>query len=74
MQRKTETGVPNRKERVEVTLAKISELRARVREERAKRIAVDQAIYEDIVRKTSAMKRAMIAMASDGDSTSASSS
>mmetsp|Transcript_4489 Transcript_4489/g.9747 ORF Transcript_4489/g.9747 Transcript_4489/m.9747 type:complete len:321 (-) Transcript_4489:1568-2530(-) len=72
LQTKTETGIPNRTERAEVTLSKIAQLRAQVSEERAKRIAADKAIYEDIVRRTAAMKRAMIAMASDGDSTTAS--
>eukprot|EP00536_Pseudo-nitzschia_multiseries_P003651 jgi/Psemu1/295278/fgenesh1_pm.57_\ len=73
LQTKTETGVPNRMERAEVTLSKIAELRARVSEERAARIVADKAIYEEIVRRTTAMKRAMIAMASDGDSSNASS-
>mmetsp|Transcript_79 Transcript_79/g.144 ORF Transcript_79/g.144 Transcript_79/m.144 type:complete len:322 (-) Transcript_79:105-1070(-) len=74
LQTKTETGVPNRMERAEVTLSKIAELRDRVREERAKRIAADKAIYDEIVRRTTAMKRAMIAMASDGDSSTGSGS
>jgi len=65
---KIEKSIPRRVERAEITLSKIEDLRAQLHEERAKRQASDKAIYEEIVRRTTAMKRAMIAMASDGDS------
>ena len=68
LRRKVEKTIPERVERAEITLSDIATLRAQIREERAKRQAADQEIYEDIVRRTAAMKRAMIAMASDGDS------
>lgn len=65
---------PKQMERsAEDTLSRITRLREQVREERAKRITADEVIFEEIVRRTSAMKRAMIAMASDGDTSTVSS-
>lgn len=67
LRKKVEKSIPERVERTEITLSNIAEIRQKVREERAKRQAADKAILEDIVRRTAAMKRAMIAMVSDGD-------
>jgi hypothetical protein len=68
LQHKIENTIPKRFERAETTLSQIAILRAQLSEERVKRTAADKEIWEDIVRRTSSMKRAMIAMASDGDS------
>ena len=68
LEHKIENTVPKRFERPEKTLSEIAYIRAKLREERSKRQSRDKEILEDIVRKTSALKRAMIAMASDGDS------
>jgi len=68
LEHKIENTIPKRFERAEKTLAQIASLRTQLREERAKREFTDKAIYEDIVRRTTSLKRAMIAMASDGDS------
>jgi hypothetical protein len=68
LQHKIENTIPKRLEKAETTLSRIASLRAQLSEERSKRTAADKEILEDIVRRTSSMKRAMIAMASDGDS------
>jgi len=67
LQHKIENTIPKRFERAETTLSEIASLRAKLCEERAKRLEMDKAIYEEIVRRTSGLKRAMIAMASDGE-------
>ena len=67
LQRKIENPIPKRFERAEITLSQIARIREQLQKERVKRQATDKAIYEDIVRRTSSLKRAMIAMASDGD-------
>ena len=67
LEHKIENTVPKRFERPEKILAEIASIRQKLREERAKRIAKDKEIMEDIVRSTSALKRSIIAMASDGD-------
>jgi hypothetical protein len=48
-------------------LSKIANLRAQLRQERADRQAADQAVLESIVSNTAAMKRAMMALVSDGE-------
>jgi len=68
LQCRIDKTIPKRLERAEGTLSRIASLREQLRKERAIRQATDSAIYEEIVRRTSSMKRAMISMASDGDS------
>ena len=68
LQRRIDKTIPKRLERAEGTLSRIANLREQLRKERAIRQATDKAIYEEIVRRTSSMKRAMISMASDEDS------
>jgi len=70
LRRKVEKTIPERVERAEITLSNIANLRAQIREERSKRQAADKAILDDVMHKTATLKRAMIAMVSDGDSSS----
>jgi len=70
LRRKVEKMIPERVERAEITLSNIANLRAQIREERSKRQAADKAILDDVMHKTATLKRAMIAMVSDGDSSS----
>jgi hypothetical protein len=68
LRRKIDNAIPERVERAEITLSNIATLRAQLNEERAIRQASDKAILDDIMNKTAILKRAMIAMVSDGDS------
>jgi len=68
LRRKVEKTIPERVERAEITLSNIANLRAQIREERAKRQVADKSISDDVMHKTDTLKRAMIAMVSDGDS------
>jgi hypothetical protein len=64
---KVERTIPEQSERLEDALSKIANLRAQLRQERADRQAADQAVLESIVSNTAAMKRAMMALVSDGE-------
>ena len=68
LRRKIDSAIPKRVENAEITLSNIASLRVQLSEERATRIAADKAILADIVNKTATLQRAMIAIASDGDS------
>lgn len=63
LEKKLAKADPERTERLTATLSRIAELRAQIRQERAERIAADQALWEDIVRSIEAMKRALVAAA-----------
>ena len=67
LQDKIERIAPIRFKRAENTLSQIADVRAQLQKERSERQSRDKEILEDIVRTTTGLKRAMIAMASDGD-------
>jgi hypothetical protein len=67
LRRKVDGFTPAKTKRLENTLSEIAELRAKLRQERAERQAADQAIMESIAETTESIKRAMMALVSDGD-------
>lgn len=68
LEQKISKTIPQQQtDRLDNTISKIAQLRAKLRQEKADRQAADQAILEGIVATTGAMKRAMIAIVSDGE-------
>jgi len=67
LRQKVEKLVPSKTDGSTNTLSQIAMLRAQLRQERADRQAADQAILESIAHTTERMKRAMMALVSDGE-------
>ncbi|KAG7353773.1 hypothetical protein IV203_003128 [Nitzschia inconspicua] len=68
LKNKIDTTIPQQQtDRLENTLSQIAQLRAKLRQERADRQAADAAILESIVSTTGTIKRAMMALVSDGE-------
>ncbi|KAG7359941.1 hypothetical protein IV203_035039 [Nitzschia inconspicua] len=68
LKNKIDTTIPQQQtDRLENTLSQIAQLRAKLRQERADRQAADAAILESIVATTGTIKRAMMALVSDGE-------